>query len=347
MNRQGRLSGAGAGAAAIGWPVRAWGSTRVDRAAPRKEQPKVSQQHAVIEVELPSGDTVSVIRRRFCGGPGPRVAVVAGIRGDAPEGIRVAHELVTFLNAAEPRLRGTVDIYPCANPLAAHRGVPRWPFFDSDLNRLFPGDDGGHPPERVAYALTQDVLGADQVVEVRGARAAFSEVPQAHVRPGEAVAAERAMAMNVAVVWQRTPGPAAPSTFAHQFDGAIVLEGGTGNRLTPGVGKDLTDGILNMLATMGVLDEADLPFHWAALQRPVRVTDEQVARVRSNRGGLFLPAGATWKKVSAGEELGRVVDPTSGEVREVVESPSAGRLLAIRELPVVFPGTVVARVVNL
>ena len=50
--------------------------------------------------------------------------------------------------------------------------------------------------------------------------------------------------------------------------------------------------------------------------------------------------------VEAGEELGRVVDPTTGEVRETVPSPVSGRALAIRELPVVFPGTVVARVVS-
>lgn len=303
------------------------------------------QQHPVIEVELPSGDTVSVVRRRFAGGPGPRVAVVAGIRGDAPEGVRVAHELITFLTEVEARLAGTVDVYPCANPLAAHRGVPRWPFFDSDLNRLFPGDDDGHPPERVAAALNRDVQGADQVVEVRGARAAFSEVTQAHVRPGEALAAERALRLNVTVVWERTPGPAASSTFAHQHPGAIVLEGGTGNRLTPGVGKDLTDGLLNLLATMGVLGEGELPFHWAALARPLLVHDELVRRVRTERGGLFLPALAIWKRVEEGEELGRVVDPTTGEVREIVPSPMTGRILAIRELPVVFPGTVVARVV--
>lgn len=303
------------------------------------------QHHAIIEVELPSGDTVSVVRRRFGAGPGPRLAVVAGIRGDAPEGVRVAHELITFLTGVEARLRGVVDIYPCANPLAAHRGVPRWPFFDSDLNRLFPGDADGHPPERVAAALTRDVRGADQVVELRGARAAFSEVVQAHVRPGEPTAAERALCTNVAVVWSRTPGPAAGSTFAHQHPGTIVLEGGTGNRLTQGVGKDLTDGILNLMASIGILGEGDLPFHWAALTRPVLVTDADVHRVRTERGGLFLPSQAIWKRVEVGEELGRVVDPTTGEVREVVPSPVDGRALAIRELPVVFPGTVVARVV--
>ena len=276
-------------------------------------------------------------------GPEKRVAIVAGIRGDAPEGIRVAHQVAAFLQDHEQDLAGVVDIYPCANPLGAHRGARLWPFFDVDLNRLFPGRADGHPPDRVAHALCESVAGADQVIELRGARPAFREAPQALVRSRDTASADLAMSANVAVVWQRTPGPAAPSTFAHQFPGTIVLEGGAGNRLSPGVGRDLTDGVLNMLAAMGVLAESVLPFHWAGLQRPLRVTDANVLRIRASRGGLFLPEGTLWAEIQEGEPLGTVIDPTSGEVLERVSSPAAGRLLAVREQPVVFPGSMVAR----
>lgn len=301
---------------------------------------------SIIEVELPSGDVTAVMRRRFGTGGGPRVAVVAGIRGDAPEGIRVAHAVMRFLEGYESRLQGTIDIYPCANPLAAHRSSRLWPFFDVDLNRLFPGRPGGHPPDLVAHALCEDVRGADQVIELRGARGAFREAPQAHVRLRDADAAKLAAQANVAVVWRRRPGPAAASTFAHQFPGTIVLEGGTGHRLTQGVGEDLSDGVLNILATLGLVGEADLPFHWAGLRRPRLVDDSEVLRVRAERGGLFLPAGGAWKEVAAGEPLGTVVDPVTGELREEVRASANVYVLAIRELPVVFPGTMVARVVK-
>lgn len=274
-----------------------------------------------------------------------RVAIVAGIRGDAPEGIRVAHQVASFLEQNEGRLTGTVDVYPCMNPLGAHRGTRLWPFFDVDLNRLFPGRSEGHPPDRVAHALCQDVAGADQIIEVRGARPAFREAPQAHVRARDQAAAELAMNANVAVVWARTPGPAAPTTFAHQFPGTIVLEGGAGNRLSYGVGRDLSDGVLNMLAATGVLAEDVLPFHWATLQRPVRVTDEAVLRIRATRGGLFLPEGALWAEVEEGDALGAVIDPATGEVLERLSCPARGRLLALREQPAVFPGSMVARLV--
>ncbi len=300
----------------------------------------------IITVEMPSGGEVAVVRRRFRGKTdGQRVAVVAGIRGDTPEGIRVAHDLCRFLEQHEDSLSGIVDVYPCANPLAAHRGSRRWPFFDVDLNRLFPGREDGHPPHQVARALTLDVEGADRVIELRGAHPAFREAPQAHVRHRDEDAAQLATGANVAVVWARRPGPAANSTFAYQHPGTIVLEGGTGNRVTPGVGRDLLEGLLFMLSSLGVVAEDDLPFHWAALQRPILVTDDEVVRVRASRGGLFLPEGTPWSEVAAGDVLGTVVDPVTGKDCETVTSPVSGRLLAVREQPVVFPGSMVARVV--
>ena len=300
--------------------------------------------HVVCSVGLPTGDTVDIIRRRFSGAPGPRVALVAGIRGDTPEGVRVAHMVAQVLEGLGDAMVGTVDVYPCVNPLAAHRGGRRWPFFDQDLNRRFPGRSGGHAPDRVAWELVRDLRGAQLLIEVRGAHPAFSETPQAHIRAGDARTEALARTSNVNLVWARRPGPAAPSTLAYQFPGSIVLEGGRGNRLTEGVGKALRDGVLNLLSHLKVVPEEALPFHWAAITRPEVVGDAGVHRVRSDRGGLFLPALGPWSPVGAGEVLGAVIDPIDGRVLRELVSPAAGRVVAVREQPVVFPGSMVARV---
>jgi uncharacterized protein len=295
---------------------------------------------------MPTGDRVDIVRRRFKGADGPRVVLVAGIRGDAPEGIRVAHNVASVLSQCHALLKGTVDVYPCVNPLAAHRGLRNWPFFDQDLNRRFPGRADAHAPDLVARTLVDDVQGASQVLEVRGAHAAFAEAPQAQVRAGDAEAARLARSANVHVVWARTPGPAAPSTFAWQFPNTIVLEGGTGNRLTPEVATTLSNGILNLLNVLGVLPDEALTFHWAGMSRPEVVGDEKVHRIRSDSAGLFLPRHTPWDAVVQGEPLGDVVDPILGTVLEVITSPQAGRVLALREQPVVLPGSMVARVVE-
>jgi predicted deacylase len=295
---------------------------------------------------MPTGDQVDIVRRRFRGGDGPRVVLVAGIRGDAPEGIRVAHNVARVLAGCHERLNGIVDIYPCINPLAAHRGLRNWPFFDLDLNRRFPGRANAHAPDLVARTVVDDVQGADQVLEVRGAHSAFAEAPQAQVRAGDAEAAKLACSANVHVVWARTPGPAAPSTFAWQFPNTIVLEGGTGNRLTPEVATVLSDGILNLLNVVGVLPDEDLTFHWAGMNRPTVVVDDQVHRIRADVSGLFLPRHRIWDAVEKDELLGEVIDPISGIQVQLIRSPQAGRILALREQPVVLPGSMVARIVE-
>ncbi len=296
------------------------------------------------DIGMPTGDSVSIVRRRFEAGEGPRVAIVAGIRGDTPEGVRVAWRVADLLEQHHESLKGRVDVYPCVNPLATHRGQRHWPFFDQDLNRRFPGRADGHAPDVVAWKLTEAVRGADCVLELRGAHPAFRETAQAHVAGPEA--AELARHANVDLVWTRAAGPATGSTFAGQFPGAIRLEGGTGNRLTSGVGKALADGVANLLNVIGVLPDDALPFHWAAVSRPLVAPDEWVRRVRSGRAGLFLPSSDPWDDVEAGQALGEIVDATTGRRLEEVISPVSGRVVAVREQPVVFPGTLVCRVVE-
>ena len=295
---------------------------------------------------MPTGERVDIVRRRFANGDGPRVALVAGVRGDTPEGIRVAHIVASHLQEHHDKINGTVDVYPCVNPLAAHRGIRRWPFFDQDLNRRFPGRAGGHAPDQVAAKLVEDLAGVEQLIEVRGAHPAFTEALQAQVRSSDDAAAELARHANVEIVWSRTPGPAAPSTLVYQFPRSIVLEGGTGNRLTAGVAEALANGVLNLLNVMKVLPDEALPFHWAGVARPRVVVDDQVERLRAEVGGLFLPIVRPWGPVEKGELIGEVVDPIGGRLLEEIHSPLKGRVLALREQPVVLPGTMVARVVS-
>ncbi len=301
-------------------------------------------QAAICRIELPTHNEVEVVRRRFEGTEGPTVALVAGIRGDTPEGVRVLFEVTRLLRQL-PTLHGRVDIYPCANPLASYAGVQRWPFFELDLNRRFPGREHGHPPDRVAYELVRHIREADVVIEVRGAYRAFREICQAHVRRDVQAAQELAVHANVEVVWIRTPGTMAPTTFAAQFPTVMVLEGGAGNRLSDGVSAEMTAGVMNVLANLGVVDEQAVPVHWAAIHRPRVVTDEEVIRVRADMGGVFMPiveAGAT---VTRSEQLGTVVDPVHARILQRIEAPVQGQVLAIREQPSVHPGSLVARVV--
>ena len=302
-------------------------------------------------LSMPSGGSVPVKRYRF-GKPGKRVAFVAGIRGDAPEGIRVAFRLMKDLESLEDHLDGTVDVYPCINPLAAEQGERLWPAFGLDQNRQFPGKSNGHPPSQLAFRLLEDLRDVDLVVELRGARPGFEELPQAMIQekfsekqpfPNVSLI-EVSRHCNTSIVWQRTSGPSARRTFAHQFEHSIILEGGQGNRLTAKVGDILGDGCLYLLTKSGILPEDLLPFPWMAMEDPLLAVDSDILRIRTSCAGLFLPTSNLGGRIQKGEEVGTVVDPRTGKTIEILQSTGSGVIIAVRNQPVVTSGEMVARV---
>ncbi len=82
----------------------------------------------------------------------PEVAVVAGIHGDEPCGVRAVERLL----ADDPDVRRPVKLI-VANEVALERGER---FVDEDLNRAFPGDPDGQTREsRLAHEIAREVQG--------------------------------------------------------------------------------------------------------------------------------------------------------------------------------------------
>lgn len=305
------------------------------------------QISVISSLELPTGEEVAILRRRLCGRPGPHVAILAGIRGDAPEGVMALHQVSHFLQKRE--LFGTVDLYPCANPLAAYEGSARWPFFDVDLGRSFPGRAHGHLPDRLAHALIEELHPTEVIFELGGPRQPFHDLPHVRVHEGREREIALAARSGLEFVWARGPGMVHASTFAAQFECVLRFLGGIGGRIQPRTASEIANGVLRVLAEMGVftismeesLKNVDLLSD--SVSRVVQ--DSQVRAVRAASPGLFVPSVELGAKVQADQVLGVIVDAIRADEVEVLRAAGAGRVLSLREQPVVYPGSTVTRVV--
>jgi predicted deacylase len=79
----------------------------------------------------------------------PPVAVVGGVHGDEPSGVRAVRRLRTAFERGELTPERPVRLV-VANPSAVAAGER---YLDSDLNRAFPGDPDGDHESRLAAAL--------------------------------------------------------------------------------------------------------------------------------------------------------------------------------------------------
>ena len=303
----------------------------------------------VVQVNLPVDEEMRVQKMRLTPQTPfegmKRISIVTGTHGDELEGQYVCYELQRRLRAQPEHLAGIVDIYPALNPLGVDsitRGVPG---FDLDMNRIFPGNEDGAMAEYAAAKITQDILGSDLCIDVHASNIFLREIPQVRVSQSTAQALlPYAVQLNCDFIWVHASATVLESTLAHTLNArgvnTLVVEMGVGMRITREYGDQLLDGIFHVMHSLGV---------WTGespeVRRPIVSTDGKVRFINAEALGMFVPRVTHWENVHAGEVIGDLINPLTGEGAEV-KSPCDGVLFTLREYPLVYEGSLIGRVLS-
>ena len=309
------------------------------------------QHDSILTLELPYRERLALRRTVFCGGYGPKVAILAGVHGDELEGLYVCHRLAAWLEglaATRPEaLLGRVALFPAMNPLGLDTLKRLVPVYETDLNRNFPGHAAGPLPQRIAEAAMRHLRDAALVIDIHASNVFLREIPQVRINQ---TFAERlvplARRMNVDLIWLHGAVTVLEATIAHSLNSrgvpCLVVEMGVGMRVTPAFTDQLVIGILNLWRDLGVL-AADLEIP-APSRMPLLAADHNVHYLNAETSGLFIPTVEHWISVHAGELLGRIISPHSGGILSEVRSPVSGILFTLREYPLVYEGSLMARI---
>lgn len=305
-------------------------------------------------LNLPTRETVALQRQRFFpegmdGGFSfqhiKRFSVLSGIHGDELEGLYACHRLVSFLKENPQAIKGVIDIYPSLNPLGVSMTRRFVPFFEMDLNRMFPGDLLGNLPEKMAHAIIHAVSGSSVAVDLHASNIFLKEIPQVRIDEGNAPKLlPLARLLNVDFVWVYPSVTVLRSTLAHSLNSigvrTLVVEMGVGLRVTPAFGDQVVSGLIRLMANEGFLALDELP----EVRKPIVSINEQVYFINAGCPGLFIPRADHGGRVGNDEAIGQIVSPLTGEVLETIKSPADGLLFTLRAYPIVFEGSLVARV---
>jgi predicted deacylase len=309
----------------------------------------------ILSLELPYREKLILKRSVYHGGEGPSVALIAGIHGDEPEGLYLCHRLAAWLEELDRvcphALLGQVELYPCLNPLGLATLRRTVPVFDSDLNRSFPGCTDGLLPQRIAAAVLNYLQSARLVIAIQASNAYLSEIPQIHLAQGFAdKLLPLAKHSNVAVIWiQGESFAPLQATLAYSLNQhgtpCLTIAMSSGTDLLTSFTEQLIIGVLNLWRDLGVLaTDLDLP---KPSHSPLIVDDDKVCHLYAQTSGIFSTTLSDGTSLVAGQSVGRLVSPFEGNSLVEIYSPVMGKLISLRQYPLIYEGSLLARIVKM
>ncbi len=273
--------------------------------------------------------------------PGAVLALIAGTHGYEYTSVVALPRLLARLDPR--RMKGAVILVHLANPPAFFE---RRIYYNSDgknLNRVYPGKADGTQTERIAHALTREVIEkATHLVDMHCGDGNESLRPYSYwtVSANPAVD-EQARELNLAfgldhiVVDRERPKDPAHSSYTAN---TATLRGKPAITVESG-GLGLTDeqsvraqeaGALSVINQLEIMEAPSV-----RVERPVWIEPAQV--LRATASGVWRPVVDQRESLAAGALIGRIHDPFGKPLAEV-RAPFAGELLYVVGTPPIQEG---------
>lgn len=281
--------------------------------------------------------------------PGPVLALVAGTHGSEVAPILALHHLRRDVNPAE--LRGTLILVHIANlPSYLRRTIYYNPWDGKNLNRVYPGKADGTVTERIAHAITTEVIGrADYLVDMHSGDGNENLLAYNYWNKlgldarADSIGREMAQAWGNYGIVVDTARPRDPAASVYTQNTAhlrgkpsITTENGFLGTPDPEMIWANYQGAFRLMRYLKMLDG------------PVELNERPVWFVRtevltSPATGVWMPAVEVGQYVAEGTLLGYVTDFFGDRIAEV-RAPFAGVAMYIVETPAMSRGEPVSMV---
>jgi predicted deacylase len=279
--------------------------------------------------------------------PGPVLALVAGTHGYEYTSIVALQRLLPRLDPK--RMAGSAILVHMASPPTFYGRRIYYGPDGKNLNRVYPGRPDGTVSERIAHALTTEVIEkSTHLADLHCGDGNESLRPYSYWMVSgqpevDAASKEMALAFGLDHIVIDRDRPRDPRASAYTANTAILR--GKPAITTESGGMGLTDaasvaaqeaGVLSLLAHLKILDAPS-----------VRVQDaiwyERGEVLRATATGVWWPLVEKMQSVAEGTLIGRLTDPF-GAVLQEVRAPFAGEVLYVVATPPASEGEPLAMV---
>jgi predicted deacylase len=264
--------------------------------------------------------------------PGPTILITAGIHGDEVNGVEIVRQIIAK-GINKPK-KGTIICIPVINVFGFIHMDREFPD-GRDLNRVFPGGEGGSLASRVAHKLiTEIVPHADLILDFHTGGAGRFNASQIRIIKNDPKLEELAQVFGAPFIFYSKNINKSFRNSCHKLGIPILLfEGGKSFNIDNTITNTGVNGVKRVLHHLGVLNTR------FKVSQPKNSCVKIIGSkwIRAKYSGMFKADIAINSEVKRGDVLGHITDPY-GSFNHFVKAPNKGYIFNVNESPIIYQG---------
>lgn len=265
---------------------------------------------------------------------GPSLFVISGIHGNELTGVELIRRLRQYLE--KKPIYGKIVLLPVANPIAFYARQRKTLYDGKDLNRCFPGDSKGSVTEKIAAAITEEIVNAcDYGIDIHTGPEGRILMPHSKIMfDEEPKILELARVFGTLVSIPRKGNPAMLSVYAtSQKIPSLGVELGEANKLGEAFIKTGFFGVINVARYLGILKGTV-----NVLNKQFIITNR--VNIKPKVSGIFFPKVALGTVVEKGMLLAEIHD-IENDAKEEIVAEKRGIVMSVQTYSVALVGITV------
>ena len=285
---------------------------------------------------------------RFGGGE-PTACIVGAIRGNEVQQLYMCSQLIGTLRRLEEKgaiaAGKEILVIPSVNSFSMNISRRFWAVDNSDINRMFPGNEQGEVTGRIAAAVFAQAQQYRFGIQFASFYMPGDFIP--HVRMMETGFQTTSLAalfgLPYAVV--RKPSPVDTSTLNYNLQKWKVNAFSVYTNQTESIDERSAalgvGAVLRFLVRMGIIKYTS---HGGYLSSVVQ--EEELVSVKTTAAGIFRRLKSPSDEVGFGEPVAEILHPYEGTVLARVLAPTDGIVFFTSNQPLVIENTVVCKIIR-
>lgn len=285
---------------------------------------------------------------RFGGGE-KAACIVGALRGNELQQLYICSQLIKALKELEAH--GAIShnkeilVIPSANRYSINVGKRFWANDNSDINRMFPGDETGDTTKQIAAAIFNNVRGYNYGIQFASFYMPGDFIP--HVRMMETGFQNASLAnlFGLPYVVIRKPKPMDTATLNYnwQMNGtnAFSIYTNSTDMVDDKSARQAVSSVLRFLTRMGILKYNNHSGYIASV-----INEYDLMPVKTYDAGFYKRFKEPGEPVFHGEVIGQVLDPCEGSVKSEIVSQTDGIVFFAHTAPTVMGNEVVYKIIR-